>query len=68
MTLEMKGQVQRKKHTLLSELIKDAVLLGFTPSAPRSTLDIPVPPSMMSDEMTLPLQLVPAEVSTLLRR
>lgn len=67
--LEMKCQVQRKKQTLLSELIKGAVLLGFTPSASRTTLDIPVPQSMLSDnEMTLPLQLVPAEVSALLRR
>lgn len=65
----MKGQVQRKKHISLSELIKGSVLLGFTPSAPRTTLDIPVPRSMLSDnEMTLPLQLAPAEVSALLRR
>lgn len=55
-TLEMKGQVQRKKLTSLSELIKGAVLLGFTPSASRITLDIPVPQSTLSDnEMTLPL-------------
>lgn len=64
--LKMKGQVQRKKHTSLSELIKGAVLLGFTPSVPRTTLDIPVPQSVPSDEMTLTLQLVPAEVSALL--
>lgn len=65
----MKGQVQRKKHISLSELIKGSVLLGFTPSAPRTTLGIPVPRSMLSDnEMTLPLQLAPAEVSALLRR
>lgn len=69
MMLEMKGQVQRKKHTSLSELIKGAALLGFTPSAPRTTLDIPVPQSMPSEnETTLPLRLVPAEVSALLRR
>lgn len=65
----MKGQVQRKKYISLSELIKGSVLLGFTPSSPRTTLDIPVPRSMLSDnEMTLPLQLAPAEVSALLRR
>lgn len=69
MMLEMKGQVQRKKHTSLSELIKGAALLGFTPSAHRTTLDIPVPQSMPSEnKMALPLQLAPAEVSALLRR
>lgn len=61
MTLAMKGQVQRKKRALLSELTEGAVLLRFTPSSPRTTFDLLfLHPCQVTTEIS-PLHLIPAE-------
>lgn len=53
----------REEVALLAEPIEGAVFLHFTPSSPKILMCFH--PSQVTTEMTLPLQLIPAESSTL---